>query len=57
MEIKRIITTNEEKLLEEKLTSLFTLREKAEDYKDEYRYIRTRTEELIYLIPSAPCCL
>ena len=53
MEIKRIITTNEEKLLEEKLTSLFTLREKAEDYKDEYRYIRTRTEELIYLIPSA----
>lgn len=53
MEIKRIITTNEEKLLEEKLSSLFTLREKAEDYKDEYRYIRTRTEELIYLIPSA----
>ena len=53
MEIKRIMSHSEEKLLEQKLTSLFTLREKAEDYRDEYRYVRNRTEELIYLIPSA----
>ena len=46
MEIKRIMSQSEEKLLEQKLTSLFTLREKAEDYRDEYRYVRTRTEEL-----------
>ena len=53
MEIKRIMSQSEEKLLEQKLTSLFTLREKAEDYRDEYRYVRNRTEELIYIIPSA----
>lgn len=53
MELKKIMSRSEENLLEQKLETLFALRGKEEDYTNEYRYIRTKTEELIYLIPSA----
>ena len=53
MQIRTVLPKEEEKLLQQKLRTMFALRSQGEDYKAEYDYIRRKTEELIYIIPSA----
>ena len=52
MEMRQIISKAAQRELEETLEAMFALRMKGEDYEREYRIVRRRTEELLYLMPS-----
>lgn len=52
MEMRQIISKAAERELEETLEAMFALRMNGEDYEREYRIVRRRTEELLYLMPS-----
>ena len=50
MQQKSIISTRERKILEQKLSLMFSLRALGQDYSAEYEYVKRKTEELIYTI-------
>ena len=53
MERRRLLDAAQERELQQKLELMFSLRALGQDYHDEYGFIRKRTEELLYTIPSA----
>ena len=53
MERRRLLDAGQERELQQKLELMFSLRALGQDYHDEYGFIRKRTEELLYTIPSA----
>ena len=53
MERRRLLDAAQERELQQKLELMFSLRALGQDYHDEYVFIRKRTEELLYTIPSA----
>lgn len=52
MQRKQLLDNAEEKLLDQKLELMFTLRALGEDYSQEYSYVKRVTQELVYRIPS-----
>lgn len=52
MQRKELLSKTEAKDLRQRFTFMFSLKALGEDYMAEYRYIRRRTEELLYRIPT-----
>ena len=53
MQRRRLLDAAQERELHQKLSLMFSLRALGQDYADEYAFIRKKTEELLYTIPSA----